>query len=109
MKIILRELGCHLVEDSKLNEEFSAQRGLINEMFAYVYEASKRMSSRAISRWLNANKVKLSAATIAKALRNPKPYWEEVLEEIEPAALTFARAHKEDPETILESADFFSI
>jgi hypothetical protein len=97
-----------LVEDSSLNEEFSAQRGLINEMFPYIYEASKRMSSRAISRWLDANKVKLSAATIAKALRNPEPYWQEVLDEIEPAAWTVARAHKISPETFLEDEDVFS-
>jgi hypothetical protein len=107
MTISLRELGCQLVEDSNLNEEFSAQRGLINEMFPYIYEASKRMSSRAISRWLEANKIKLSAATIAKALRNPKPLWEEVLEEVEPAAFTFARAHDVEVQTLLENEELF--
>lgn len=93
MKSSLKELGLKLVEDAALNEEFSAQRGLINELFPYIYEASKRMSSRAISRWLEANGTKLSPATIAKALRNPDPYWQELFEEIEPAARIVANAH----------------
>jgi len=84
MSEFAREIGLELVENSRLAEEFSAQHGLINELFPYVYEASKRMSSRAISRWLESKGTKLSAATIAKALRNPKLYWEELAEEIEP-------------------------
>lgn len=89
----LQKLGLELIESSRLTEEFSAQRGLINELFPYVYEASKRMSSRGISRWLKSSGVKLSAATIAKALRNPKPYWQELAEEFEPAAEIFNRAY----------------
>jgi hypothetical protein len=89
----LTELGEELVKNALNEAEFSAQRGLINELFPYVYEASKRMSSRAISRWLESKGVKLSAATIAKALRNPKPYWQELAEEMEPAATEFSKAH----------------
>src|ERR1039457_4988843 len=103
----LKELGSKLVEEAQLNEEFSFQRGLINELFPYIYEASKRMSSRGISRWLEANGTKLSAATIAKALRNPQPFWQEIYEDIQPAALIFARAHKESPDAILQSYDLF--
>jgi hypothetical protein len=88
----LAELGQKLVENSLNAEEFSAQRGLINELFPYVYEASKRMSSRAMSRWLESKGMKLSPATIAKALRNPKPYWQELAEEIEPAATIVSNA-----------------
>src|ERR1700722_17524934 len=92
----LTELGEKLVENSLLAEEFSAQRGLINELFPWVYEASKRMSSRAISRWLAEKGVKLSAATVAKALRNPRLYWQELADEIEPAATIFGNAHDLD-------------
>src|ERR1039457_7248774 len=103
----LKELGSKLVEEAQLNEEFSFQRGLINELFPYIFEASKRMSSRGISRWLEANGTKLSAATIAKALRNPQPFWQEIYEDIQPAALIFARAHNEDLDAVLESYEFF--
>jgi len=107
MKEPLQELGSELVENARLSAEFSAQRGLINELFPYVYEASKRMSSRAISRWLESKGMKLSAATIAKALRNPKPYWEELAEEIEPAATLFGNAHDIAVKDVLLNADAF--
>ncbi len=97
----LQNLGLELIENSRLSEEFSAQRGLINELFPYVYEASKRMSSRAISRWLESKGVKLSAATIAKALRNPKPYWQELAEEIEPAATIVSNAYDVSVKSLL--------
>ena len=107
MKHSLKELGSKLVADSMLNAEFSAQRGLINELFPSIYVASKRMSSRGISRWLEANGTKLSPATIAKALRNQTPYWQEVMDEIEPAALTFENAHNVKAEEFLKNHDLF--
>jgi hypothetical protein len=88
--IDLKDLGSRLVEDSQ-EETFSA-RGAIGELFPYVFEASGRMSSRAISRWFEEKGVKLSAVTISKALRNPKPYWEELFETVEPAARIFEDA-----------------
>lgn len=108
MEDSLKELGSKLVKDSKANEEFSAQRGLIKELFPYIYESSKRMSSRAISRWLKSNGTKLSAATIAKALRNPELYWEEIINEIKPAVELIAVQHGELPCTILKSDELFS-
>lgn len=103
----LKELGAKLVEDAKLNEFFSVQRGLINELFPFIYEASKRMSSRGISRWLEANGTKLSPATVAKALRNPGLYWQEMWDEIEPSALIFERAHNVEAKEFLKNADVF--
>jgi hypothetical protein len=108
MAIPIKELGGHLVRDSKSNEQFSAQRGLINQLFPYIYEASQRMSSRAISRWLETKDTKLSAATIAKALRNPQPYWREILDDIETAALVYAKAHRTDAMKILEDRALFT-
>ena len=101
----IKHLGELLVEDSKI-EEVSA-RGIINELFPFVFEASSRMSSRAISRWLEGKGVKLSAATIAKALRQPKPYWEELFEKVEPAARTFAEAHGVEVEELLLRQELF--
>jgi hypothetical protein len=105
MSEFARELGSELVENSRLADEFSAQRGLINELFPYVYEASKRMSSRAISRWLAEKGVKLGPATIAKALRNPEPYWQELADEIEPAARLFSDAHDIALRDVLTNGD----
>lgn len=45
------------------------------------------MSARAISRWLaDGPKIKLSAVTIAKALKNADKHWEEFADFIEPKA-----------------------
>jgi hypothetical protein len=108
MNNLLNDLGSKLVEDSMLHEEFSAQRGLINELFPAIYVASKRMSSRGISRWLAENGTKLSAATIAKALRNPDQYWQEIMDEIEPAAITFENAHNVSAEDFLKDPVVFN-
>ena len=105
MSEFAKEIGSELIENSRLAEEFSAQRGLINELFPYVYEASKRMSSRAISRWLAEKGVKLGPATIAKALRNPEPYWEELWDEFESAARLFSDAHGIALRDVLTKAD----
>jgi hypothetical protein len=104
----LRKMGLDLIESSRLTEEFSAQRGLINELFPYVYEASKRMSGRAISRWLESSGVKLGPVTIAKALRNPKPYWQELADEIEPAARIFSDAYDISMKDALMNEEAFS-
>ncbi len=103
----IKELGAKLVRDSKLNEEFSAQRGLVNQLFPFIYEASKRMSSRAISRWLETNETKLSVATIARALRDPKPYWQDIFDDCEPAALVFADVHELDVRALLSDHELF--
>src|ERR1700744_4293607 len=103
----IKELGAKLVRDSQQNEEFSAQRGLIKQLFPYIFEASKRMSSRAISRWLEHNGTKLSAATIARALRDPRSYWQDIYDEIEPAATVFAAAHELDVRVLLTDHELF--
>ena len=82
----LHDVGAALTEYAGEEAEFSA-RGIIDELFPYIYQASRRMSTRAISRWLEEGpKIKLSAVSIAKALRNPEKYWEGFAEFIEPQA-----------------------
>jgi hypothetical protein len=83
---ILHEVGEALTQYADQRAEFSA-RGIIGELFPYIYQASRRMSTRAISRWLEEGpKIKLSAVSIAKALRNPEKYWQQFAESIEPQA-----------------------
>lgn len=85
-QIVLQEIGSGLVEYAEKEAEYSA-RGILSELFPYIFQASRRMSSRAISRWLaEGPKVKLSAVSIAKALRNAEKYWEEFADFIEPQA-----------------------
>ena len=80
------DIGKELVAASRMPEEFSA-RGLVAEMFPFIYEASKRMSARAISRWLKEAKgIKLSDVSIAKALRDPGKYWTMLADEVDPLA-----------------------
>jgi len=87
------DVGASLLKFAK-EAEFTAQRGAMDELFPYVYQAAKRMSTRAICKWLlEAHKIKLSVVTVAKALREEDRYWLELYERIRPAAREFAVAH----------------
>ena len=80
----IRKIGEALAEHSR--QAPVSARGMVHELFPYIAVASERMSSRAISRWLDSEQnVKLSAATIARALRDSKRYILDIYEEIEPA------------------------
>jgi hypothetical protein len=104
MKNVIHEIGESLVHFAVNTAEFSKQRGLTEELFPYIYQASRRMSTRAISQYLNLNhKVKISAVSIAKALREADKHWESLYEEVEPAARIFGDAHGDsDAEDVLE-------
>ena len=85
-----REIGLKLVGHAK-SAEFSANRGLVIELFPFIFEASQRMSARAISRFLlEEQDVKLSAVTITKALNDPKKSWNTFFDMIEPSARAIA-------------------
>ena len=84
------DIGLKLVGHAKATE-FTAHRGLVIEMFPFLFEASQRMSARAISRFLLAEQgVKLSAVTITKALNDPKKSWNAFFDTIEPSARDIA-------------------
>lgn len=84
METSIVEIGSGLTSYAREEAEYSA-RGILGELFPFVLQASKRMSTRAISRWLaETHGVKLSAVSIAKALRNPERYWDEYIEMLEP-------------------------
>lgn len=104
---VVKELGAKLVQDSKLNDELCTQRGLIFQLFPFIFEASKRMSCRAIVRWLEAYGTKLSLGTVAKALRNPQVYWQEIYDDIEPAALIVAETHDLEVRALLGNHELF--
>jgi hypothetical protein len=83
-------VGLKLVRHSKA-AQFSANRGLVTEMFPFIFEASQRMSARAISRFLkDEQNITLSAVTITKALNNPAKSWNAFFDVIEPSARVIA-------------------
>ena len=104
----LSEVGCDLRRYAEMEAEFSA-RGAVDELFPYIYMASKRMSTRAISRWLkDTHKIKLSPVTIAKALRESDKYWKAFFKTIEPAAQIFGDAHSVYMADFLMNHELFS-
>jgi len=60
--------------------------GRVSEMFPYIYEASKKLGLRAISRWLAEKGEPISPATISRALANSEEHWEALARQIEPHA-----------------------
>jgi hypothetical protein len=91
MPLNLTEVGQKLVGHSK-SADFTATRGLVIELFPFIFEASDRMSARAISRFLQEEqKIKLSQVTITRALNDPKKSWLSYFKQIEPEAITIAK------------------
>lgn len=65
----MADIGKELADYAKNEADFSAQRGRIEELFPYIWIASRRMSLRKISEWLEKAKgVSLSANTLSRAM-----------------------------------------
>jgi len=104
----ISHIGDELIEYAEHEAQFSAQRGLLDELFPFIYVASKRMSLRAISRWLaERNRVQISPNALSKAMRNQEAYWAQLVEDVVPAARTFADAHDAQPLNVLDNDDYF--
>jgi hypothetical protein len=104
--IDVSEIGASLVAHSE-DQEIPA-RGLVTSLFPYIYAAAKRMSTRSISAFLQEKHgVKLSAVTIAKALREPEKHALAILERVEPAARIVAAALDVSPDSLLEDENCF--
>ncbi|WFB34953.1 hypothetical protein P3T73_12370 [Kiritimatiellota bacterium B12222] len=102
-----RKIGDDLIRASE-TEGFTAQRSVIEELFPYIYVASRRMSLRAISRWLNeAHDVKLSQVAISRAMKDQEKHWERMADSIQPSATIYAECHGEDPIEILQDEELF--
>ncbi len=89
--INLQVVGKNLVGHAR-GVTLEEKRGVVVELFPFIYEASARMSSRSISKFLwDQHRVKVSAATIAKALSDPKKSWNRYFDVIEPFARVFEK------------------
>jgi hypothetical protein len=100
------EIGERLAKHSQ-EREISA-RGRITELFPYIYQASKRMSTRAISEFLADNfGLKLSAVGVSRALKEEEKHWQKLAEIMEPPAMIVARAHGVEVWAVLDDEDGF--
>ena len=66
--------------------EGKTRYGRITELFPFIYEASKRLGVRSISRWLAEKGQPVSHSTISRALANSEAYWEALARQVEPQA-----------------------
>lgn len=102
----IKEIGKSLLEHAATAK--TTARGLVTELFPFIYPASKRMSTRAISAYLEEkHQVKISAATIAKALRESDRHVEAFVETIQPAARVVAEAYGVDIYQVLATKSTF--
>ena len=87
--VSITTIGQDLMEHSKI-ADLDGKRGLVVELYPFIFGAQDRISARAISRYLKEkHAVKLSAVTIAKALNDPKKYWNQFFDTIESAVATY--------------------
>lgn len=81
----IARIGADLVDASQTREPSASE--LLSELFPYVHEASRRMSTRGIRDWLKENHgIYISQPTLSRALRNPEKYRQAFAEFIEPWA-----------------------
>jgi len=86
----LAEAGQKLLAHSKA-AEFTAKRGLVVDLFPFIFGASERMSAKDISEFLEREQgIKLSSVTINKALKDPAKSWNLFFDQIEGAARIYA-------------------
>ncbi len=100
MNDTLRNAGRELVEASR-GPDVRPPYGIMDELFPFVFEASERMSIRAICRWLESKGVSVSPMTVSRALRKPDVYWQKHAGRVEPWALLVARGQDVDPAQLL--------
>ncbi len=86
-------IGNSLIEH--VRDAASSRPGIVGELFPYIVQASKKISVRAIARFLEEEHgVKVSYVTIGRALRNPAKYWNIYFDDIEPHAWIVAESHE---------------
>lgn len=94
------QIGAELVEAARSQTEDSLP--LSTKLFPYIYKASRRMSLRMISRWLQEKHgVSLSAAAISRALNSPEVHLERLADSIEGPARYVAAAYGYSPLNLL--------
>jgi hypothetical protein len=102
--ISLEAVGNSLIEH--VQDAASSRPGIVGELFPYLVQASKKISVRAIARFLEEEHgVKVSYVTIGRALRNPGKYWNLYFDEIEPHAWIVAESHERSPRDFISEPE----
>ena len=95
-----QDIGKDLIDHSK--QEVVSNRSSLEELFPYIVIASKRMSARAISRWFEQTKnLKISAASVAKAIREKDRYCDLIFKRAQTGARALATVTDFSEEEIL--------
>ena len=104
----ITDIGKELVGYAKDEAAFTAQRGLLDDLFPFIYVASKRMSLRAICRWFEErHRIQISPNAVSKAMRNQEAYWAQIADDVAASARSFADAYDLDPDVVLQHKDYF--
>jgi hypothetical protein len=99
-------IGKDLLEHARLEAHCTARRGLVDELFPYIWLASKKMSLRAIRSWLaSERKIELSIATLSRAMRARDEHWQALYDLAEPAAFTIGRDSDMPPWRVLRLSE----
>jgi len=103
----MAEIGQNLMQHAKTSD-LDGRRGLVVDLFPFIFGAAERMSARAISRFLKEKHgVKLSAVTITKALNDPKKNWNLFFDTIAGSVETFEKWNKTKREEFLFNDEIF--
>ena len=88
----IEDIGHSLLEH--VRDAASTRPGIVHENFGPIVQASKKISARAIARFLEEQHgVKVSYVTIGRALRDPKKNWNLFFDPVEAASWIVAEAH----------------
>jgi len=99
-KIRPEQIGADLVAASRNPDENSLP--LSTRLFPYIFVASRRMSLRTISAWLqDKHEVSLSPAAISRALAKPEFHLERLAESIAAPARYVGHAYGREPLSLL--------
>lgn len=95
------ELLCHAQEFGEPN-----RLPLTTQLFPFLFLASRRMTTRQMSEWLEKSKgVKLSAPMISKGLKRPELHLSRIAEHVQPMASYLGTLFDRDAEELLFGED----
>lgn len=104
-----KDIGFDAVGNSLLEHARGAEltaRGVVEGLFPYIVQASRRMSSRAISQFLEKEHgMKISFVSIGNALRNPGRYWNRYFDAIEAHAWIVAEVHSAELRSFMSDGE----
>lgn len=100
------DVGAGLVQAAA--KKIPTPQELLQELFPYVFEASRKLSTHAISRWLKENHgIDISQPTVSRALRKPEKHWQGFADFLEPRVRIIEEATESDAADFLGNESLF--